>query len=267
MVNGSQQINTILEELKNELKDRDFPRQLGCVFVFITVNQLSVRNGIIPTPVHCNISHFSVVADGVIGGDGCSPISALLAASCLTTPRINGLEFQTVPANLYELKNSNIKAIIYFTRIEFLETNDLFLFDLLQMPVVGSIVKKNLSRDCGRNEPTQIIAVCGPRVKATSVIIGAGMHDAMKIERKLRELDEVNGERVDFRFAFMFTNTCSTKSDMEYALFRKVFPKVPLIGLLHTKQIGMDCLKKTCTKVGVYGDSTSVFLLVTVTTA
>lgn len=108
----------------------------------------------------------------------------------------------------------------------------------------------------------------GPRVKATSVIIGNGISDEMQIETKLRRLDEENErERIEFRFAFIFTKI-GTKADVECASFRKVFGNVPLIGFFHTERFGMDYLNSTnFTKLRKYDDSTSVFLLVTVTKA
>lgn len=66
----------------------------------------------------------------------------------------------------------------------------------------------------------------------------------------------------------MFSYIHCTKSVDEQALFQEVFPNVSLVGYRHGGQIGSDHLNRTnFTSLDVHHDSTTVFLLVTVTKA
>lgn len=66
----------------------------------------------------------------------------------------------------------------------------------------------------------------------------------------------------------MFTYIHCEKSVDELALFKEVFPNVSLVNYRHKAQIGRDHLNRTnSTSLDVHHDSTTVFLLVTVTKA
>lgn len=66
----------------------------------------------------------------------------------------------------------------------------------------------------------------------------------------------------------MFSYIRCKKSVDEHALFQEVFPNVLLVGYRHRGQIGRDHLNRTnSTSLDVHHDSTTVFLLVTVTKA
>lgn len=270
MVNGNQQNETILKDLGKDLTGIALLHRLTCVFVFITTDELCVTKNI-PD----DISHFSVLADGVIGRHEDSPLNSQLAASCLTIPEIDGLKIRyESEMDIDVLRNPEVKAILFFSDIEVFQRQQ---FEGARFPVVGGYVKKILPRDVGKltafrrsfRRSFQYIVVSGPAVKATSVVIADRINDADQIKEKLKKLNEENErERIKFRFAFMFIHNGSTKLSVESASFREIFPGVPLIGFRHTGQIGMDYPKQTdSTELNVFQDFSSVFLMVTVTEA
>lgn len=270
MVNGSQPNKTILKGMWEQFKLIAMKNRQTCVFVFITTDQLCIEKHI----PH-SISHFSVLTDGVIGGHEYSPLNSQLAASCLITPEIDGLKITNVSElDIDVLRNPKVKAILYFADIESLTEMVLeqqFEDASLRFPVVGGYVTRILSRDVGKlttfRRRFQYIVVSGPAVKATSVVITDGISTARQIKKKLRKLNEVSerGRRIKFRFAFMLTQNSSPKLSVESVSFREIFPGVPLTGFCHTGQIGMDYPKRrNSTKLNVFQDFSSVFLMVTV---
>lgn len=112
----------------------------------------------------------------------------------------------------------------------------------------------------------QYIVVSGPAVKATSVVITQRISTADQRKEKLRKLNDVNERgRIKFRFAFMLIQNSNPNLSVESVSFREVFPGVPLIGFRHTGQIGMDYpIRRNSTKLNVFQDFSSVFLMVTV---
>lgn len=79
------------------------------------------------------------------------PINAQLAASCLTIPRVDGLNITNVPdLDLDVLLDPEVKAIIFLSQYTVpVETYLKQTFGVTNYPVVGGFVKELLSRDVG----------------------------------------------------------------------------------------------------------------------
>lgn len=80
-----------------------------------------------------------------------NPINAQLAASCLTIPRVDGLNITNVPdLDLDVLLDPEVKAIIFLSQYTVpVETYLKQTFGVTNYPVVGGFVKELLSRDVG----------------------------------------------------------------------------------------------------------------------
>lgn len=80
-----------------------------------------------------------------------NPINAQLAASCLTIPRVDGLNITNVPdLDLDVLLDPEVKAILFFSQYTFpVEEYLKDTFGVTNYPVVGGFVNEFLSRDVG----------------------------------------------------------------------------------------------------------------------
>ncbi|XP_060600991.1 F-box only protein 22-like [Ruditapes philippinarum] len=129
---------------------------------------------------------------------------------------------------------------------------------------------------------SQLISIHGERVQVASVIVNETINLPGDAEECIKRLKSHNLPE-DNSFAFMLAcvgrgEGLYEQSNIESALFRKYFPKTPLIGLFGNGEIGYDHVNKgspsqevepDCKKkksdVKLYHSFTTVFVLVSIT--
>lgn len=141
----------------------------------------------------------------------------------------------------------------------------------------------------------QYLALSGSNVEVESLVIGnttRTMDDIIKLMQKKKEETETEKEKDESekkkeeegekkreeegkkkkmgeeKFAFMFSSMKKNQRKHVSNAFKKVFPKVPLLGLVLERPIGFKYPQKTDStknQLKIYSIPTSVFLFVTVT--
>lgn len=236
---------------------------------------------------------FSIKAKGVIG------ISDIrqkrinhsgLAAATLLIPKATGLEIKNIPdldlSYVLSDSKSEIKAILFFANVDFISNVTLNkMFRNSEVPVVGGVVKSFLPKD--GNLAYRYLSFSGPNVMVKSFVIKNttqledDFRKSMQIneEKERGEMEQKSKEEVEqkktnenekkrFTFALMFSSMNNTNRKRVSIAFKEVFQNVPLLGLVLKKPIGFTYRQETHStknQLEIYSDSTSVFLLVTVT--
>lgn len=94
----------------------------------------------------------------------------------------------------------------------------------------------------------QCIAFSGPRLKVASIIIEEHVNNRKEVEATIRQLKNCKlSEEQSFAFMFACIGRGSTHygiSNVEADVFRKFFPKTPLLGFFGNGEVGFTYLPK-----------------------
>ncbi|XP_069138676.1 F-box only protein 22-like [Argopecten irradians] len=231
-------------------------------------------------PKKCKL--LAASSEGIIGTSKdlkrTAEIESDFAMSCLFLPHVEGVEFFTFHLDIYNYANQmddthsglaylterntvpgdrKVKAVFFFCDEPFCPPE--IGYSLLQMydnaVIAGGYVDNLITSDPSPDNASEsgssslmCVALCGPQVRVASVVIKEDIHKAEEVEEILKQLKDCNLPE-ETSYAFMFA--CLGRGtghygneNVESSVFRKMFPKTPLLGFFGNGEIGFNFLKK-----------------------
>lgn len=230
-------------------------------------------------PDACNF--LAVSADGVIGTNAQSTrsheVESKKSLSYLLIPKLEGLEINTFtidshtytstvdnhfePSALSEINDipggKDVKAVLFFCNEPLCPPE--IGYSLLQhyhdSIVAGGYVDNLICPQNCLNDPTgildpslQCITFGGPRLKVASIVIEDYVNSREEVEATMKNLKNCRiPEEQSFAFMFACIGRGSHHygvSNVEADVFRKFFPKTPLLGFFGNGEVGFTYLPK-----------------------
>ncbi|OWF48422.1 F-box only protein 22-like [Mizuhopecten yessoensis] len=222
-------------------------------------------------------------SDGIVGTSKdlkrTAEVESELALTCLFLPHVEGVEFFTFNVDIYNYANQmdeTHSGLTYLTELSTVppdkEVKAVFFFcdepfcppeigySLLQLydgaVIAGGYVDNLITSDPDPHDPASesgsasmmCVALCGPQVRVASVVIKEDIHRPEEVERILKQLKDCNLPE-ERSYAFMFACLGRGKGhygseNVESSVFRKMFPKTPLLGFFGNGEIGFNFLQK-----------------------
>ncbi|XP_060073210.1 F-box only protein 22-like [Ylistrum balloti] len=232
-------------------------------------------------PKKCKL--LAASSDGIVGTSKdlkkTTEVEGELALSCLFLPHVEDVEFFTFNVDIYSYANQmdethsgltyltglstvpsdkDVKAVFFFCDEPFCPPE--IGYTLLQMydnaVIAGGYVDNLITSDPNPHDDASesgsaslmCVALCGPQVKVRSVVIKEDIHTPEEVERVLKQLKDCNLPE-ERSYAFMFACLGRGKGhygceNVESSVFRKMFPKTPLLGFFGNGEIGFNFLQK-----------------------
>lgn len=230
-------------------------------------------------PHLCNF--LSVSADGIIGTNAQAShsheIEGKKSLSYLLIPKLDGLDIDTFTIDIHTYatnvdnpfepgsglqfssipEDKDVKAILFFCNEPFCppEIGYTLMQNYHNSVVAGGHIDNLICPQNCINDPTglsdpslQCIAFSGPRLKVASIIIEEHVNNRKEVEATIRQLKNCKlSEEQSFAFMFACIGRGSTHygiSNVEADVFRKFFPKTPLLGFFGNGEVGFTYLPK-----------------------
>ncbi|XP_033751069.1 F-box only protein 22-like [Pecten maximus] len=232
-------------------------------------------------PKKCKL--LAASSDGIVGTSTdlkkTAEVEGELALSCLFLPHVEGVEFFTFNIDIYNYANQmddthsglaylterstvpgdrDVKAVFFFCDEPFCPPE--IGYSLLQMydnaVIAGGYVDNLITSDPNPHDDVSesgsaslmCVALCGPQVRVASVLIKEDIHKPEEVEKILKQLKDCNLPE-ERSYAFMFACLGRGRGhygseNVESSVFRKMFPKTPLLGFFGNGEIGFNFLKK-----------------------
>lgn len=221
-------------------------------------------------------------ADGIVGTESKTnkpvEVESRYGLSCLCLPQLEGLEVYSFNVDIYTYANrmdesssglfdikqvttvpegKEVKAILFFCDEPFCppEIGYTLLQHYKNTVVAGGYVDNLISPEECSHDPTgqslaslMCVTFCGPRLHAVSVVIREEIKTIEEVEKAMRKLKDCNLPE-EKSFAFMFAcvgrgHSHYGRDNVEADIFRKYFPKTPLLGFFGNGEVGFNFLQK-----------------------